>query len=158
MCCIFLNCVYSRTSPEPKTRVKLSDNPPPYDSNSLSPTSHKSLFAPSSPKGLSNIAPTNTLPSGHEVKTPDGKSTAERTRSCADDEYKGLKSATRSDAAAPQSSSQPGLSSSLLAGVAVIFFVLVVSPVAFMFCQNRKRRRQQDRGEESDVENNVRAF
>lgn len=142
MCCIFLNCVYFRTSPEPKSRVKLSNNPPPYDSNFLPPTSHRSLFAPSSPKGLSNIAPTNTLPSGHEVRTPDSKSTAKRTQSCANDEHKGLKSATRSDTAAPQSSNQPGLSSSLLAGVAVIIFVLVMSPVAFMFCQSRKRRRQ----------------
>jgi hypothetical protein len=158
MCCIFLNCVYFRTSPEPKTRVKLSDNPPPYDSNFLSHTSHRSLFAPIPPKDLSNIAPTNTLPSGHEVRTPDGKSTAERPRTCADDEPKGLKSATRSNTAAPQSSSQSGLSSSLLAGVAVIIFVLVVSPVAFMYCQIRKRRRQQDKGKENDIENNVRAF
>ena len=157
MCCILFNCVYFRASPEPKSRVKLSDNPPLYDSNFLSPTSHRSLFAPSSPQGLSNITSNNTLPSGYEVRTPDGKLTAEGTRSCADDEHKGFKSAKRSDAAAPQSSSQPGLSSSLLAGVAVIIFVLVMSPVAFMFCQNRKRRRQQDKGKESDVENNVKA-
>jgi hypothetical protein len=158
MCCIFLSCAYYRTSPEPKSQVKLSYSPPPYNSNFLSPTSHRSLVTSSSLKNPSNIVPTNTLPSGHKVGVPDGKSTAKSTRSFADDEPKGLKSATRSDTTAPQSSSQPGLSSSLLAGVAVIIFVLVMSPVAFMFCQGRKRRRQQDKGKNSDVENNVRAF
>ncbi|KAF3049142.1 hypothetical protein E8E11_004303 [Didymella keratinophila] len=82
MCCILFNCVYFRASPEPKSRVKLSDNPPPYDSNFLSPMSHRSLFAPSSPQGLSNIASNNTLPSGHEVRTPDGIQVRDKVRCC----------------------------------------------------------------------------
>jgi hypothetical protein len=149
MCCIFLSCAYFRISPEPKSKVKLSDSPPPYDSNFLSPTSPRSLVTSSSQRNPFNIVPTNTLPSGHEVGVPDGKSAAKSTRSFAYDEHKGLDSATKSDTTAPQSSSQLGLSSSLLAGVAVIIFVLVMSPIAFMFCQSRKRRRQQDKGKDN---------